>query len=517
MNNFLTILKKKIIENKFLILLSLFYFILRIINLTRLPIFNDEAIYLDWGYREIHVPGFLYYSLYDAKQPLLMWIFGIFANIFGNPLFGGRLVSVIAGFFTFLGIYKLSKYLFSRQVGLISIFVYSVTPIFSFFDRQALMESSIAAVGVWSCYFFLKNLNSNKKNTSIIIGIILGLGFFIKSTTLIFLFSYLSLSILLIIFSKNKLKKTENIVYFLISFSLTIILLLLNPLFWKTFQTNSRYSLTITEVLAFPLGEWISNLFANLTISFFYITPFVFLISIAGVVKIFLEKKFTKNLFLFFFIIPLVINTILTRVPSDRYLVSFLPFLVIIFSYLSFEVINKNKIYLVLFIFIILIPFSLTIFQIANPAKYILSMSNITSFNDLLYIKGQNSGYGINETISYLDNLSLNQKIIIGTGENTGNPESSIFVFFNSNKNTIVTYFDGRLIGQDLNNYDCIISDLPIYFVARDEQLVGLDKLLQKEKTISKPFDKSTIGIYKLIAPCKGRALKMQLKRNNTI
>ena len=62
-------LKKVIIKNKFLTLLTIFYFVFRLVNLTKLPIFNDEAIYLDWGWRETHRAGFLYYSLYDAKQP----------------------------------------------------------------------------------------------------------------------------------------------------------------------------------------------------------------------------------------------------------------------------------------------------------------------------------------------------------------------------------------------------------------------------------------------------------------
>src|ERR1035437_2049252 len=111
MNNNLVIrfffkFKKSVIKNKYLTLLIIFYFVFRLINLTKLPIFNDEAIYLDWGWRETHRDGFLYYSLYDAKQPFLMWIFGIAESIISDPLFAGRLVSVVSGFLTLIGIYK---------------------------------------------------------------------------------------------------------------------------------------------------------------------------------------------------------------------------------------------------------------------------------------------------------------------------------------------------------------------------------------------------------------------------
>jgi len=63
--------------DKPLLFIILFYFLLRLPKLTLIPIFNDEAIYLDWGWREIHGGASLFYSLYDGKQPLLMWVFGI--------------------------------------------------------------------------------------------------------------------------------------------------------------------------------------------------------------------------------------------------------------------------------------------------------------------------------------------------------------------------------------------------------------------------------------------------------
>src|SRR6266404_5132968 len=90
-----------------IVLVCLTYFLLNTINLGLLPIFNDESIYLDWGWLSIHVPGNAYISLTDAKQPLLIWIFGIFATIFPDPLFAGRFVSVIIGSLTLAGIYSL--------------------------------------------------------------------------------------------------------------------------------------------------------------------------------------------------------------------------------------------------------------------------------------------------------------------------------------------------------------------------------------------------------------------------
>ncbi len=161
MKTFLEKLKGYIIYNKYFILLIVGYFLIRLINLLGSPIFNDEAIYLDWGWRETHVPGYLYYSLYDAKQPLLMWVFGIVQQVLPDPLFSGRIVSVFTGFLTLLGIFKISQKLFDTKTAFLASVFYTVIPIFSFFDRQALMESPVSAIGIWAGYFLIKLTEKN--------------------------------------------------------------------------------------------------------------------------------------------------------------------------------------------------------------------------------------------------------------------------------------------------------------------------------------------------------------------
>jgi 4-amino-4-deoxy-L-arabinose transferase-like glycosyltransferase len=504
-------LKKAIIKNKFLTLLTIFYFVFRLVNLTKLPIFNDEAIYLDWGWRETHRAGFLYYSLYDAKQPFLMWIFGVAENLISDPLFAGRLVSVITGFLTFVGIYKLAKYLFEEKVALISIFLYSIIPIFAFYDRQALMESSIATVGIWSCLFLVKYLKETSLRYTIFAGITLGIGFFIKSSALVFVLSFVVLVLGYSVISK----KVKIINDFLITagfFLISISLLLINPQFWSSFASNSRYSLTLTELLSFPFRQWFSSLGANLQIAFFYITPLLFLISLTGIVLIFIKKGSFKRLFLVFFLLSFLIATLLVRVPTNRYLISFLPFLVIPASYLLVSFLHKHKFLGVTSMLIIfIIPLSLTLLQIISPVNYLLTMGKYTPFGDTNYLQGFTSGYGVDETINYFQTISKSNKIIITVGENSGNPESAMLIYFNKNANAQVVYFDSRLLGPSLLALDCFTSNIPLYFVARDEQLVGLDKYLQKIKTIKNPYGKNTIGIYELKKNCKGKTLKLQI------
>jgi hypothetical protein len=50
--------------------------------------------------------------------------------------------------------------------------------------------------------------------------------------------------------------------------------------------SNSRYSLTVNELLNFPIGHWFNSLFVNIQIAFFHTTPLFFLIGLAGIVYI---------------------------------------------------------------------------------------------------------------------------------------------------------------------------------------------------------------------------------------
>lgn len=497
-------------KHKYFIILLALYFLVRLINLTLLPIFNDEAIYLDWGWRETHFPGDRYYSLYDGKQPLLMWLFGIAESIFSDPLFAGRVVSVIFGAFTLLGIYLLAKNLFNKNVAVISTLLYILVPIFVFYDRQALMESAIATIGVLSCYFLIKLAGTQAKKHACYSGIILGVGFFIKSSALLFIATYFILG--LFVFIKSK-KKTEQIKLLGIVVSMIIFItffLLINPQFWSTLSSNARYSLTVAELLHFPFNSRVVNLEANILISFFYLTPFVFLASLFGTYLILKTKKSNNRLLIFWVIISLVLQTILVRGTNQRYLVSYLPLLVIPAAYFIQIIIDKKKITGLFFLtFSLLMPSIFTFILIFSPSLYFLVMEKVNPYSQSEYLRGFTSGYGIVETKNYIEKDSGNDKAFVGLALNTGNPENAMIVYFRKNDRISAASFDGRLFERNLDKIDCLEYPVKFYFVSRDEQQAGLNRFFSKIKTFKNPYSDYSIGIYTLKEPCSGKTLRL--------
>ena len=90
--------------------------ILRTFNLTHLPVFGDEAIYIRWAQIMRTEPTLRFLPLSDGKQPLFMWVLMPFLKIFSDPLVAGRMVSVLTGLGTGIGIFVLSYLLLKSKI-----------------------------------------------------------------------------------------------------------------------------------------------------------------------------------------------------------------------------------------------------------------------------------------------------------------------------------------------------------------------------------------------------------------
>jgi 4-amino-4-deoxy-L-arabinose transferase-like glycosyltransferase len=504
-------LKRYLVNHRCFLILVALYFAVRSINLTLLPIFNDEAIYLDWGWLETHVPGQLYGSLYDNKPPLLMWIFGISETIFADPLFAGRIVSIFTGASSLLGIYLIAKTLFDKKTAILSTLLYVFIPLFVFFDRQALMESSIAATGIISCYFFIKLLISNKNTYAYLLGICLGLGFFIKTTALIFIVTYFIISFILLFKSKEKVNMVKRSGIVAIMIVLATLLLLINPQFWSTLSDSASRPLTVNEVLRFPFVTWINNAWANFSIAFFYITPLIFLFSIVGLYLLLKIKIKVNIVFALWIIISLFLQTIFVRATNQRYLVSYLPLTLIPAAYFLQIITEKKKTFgLFLLSFCLFLPCFLTFILIFQPPLYFSTMKKVNAYSQEEYLTGFTSGYGIIEVKNYIEQAAGNDKALVGLAINTGNPENAMRVYFRKNKQIIANYFDNRQFGTRLDGVDCIVSPVKFYFVSRNEEQAGLNRFFSKLKTFKNPYGNYSIGVYTFKKPCAGKSIPLQ-------
>lgn len=504
-------MKIRFSEKNILLFLFSVYFLVRLINLTKLPIFNDEATYLDWAYRQINLEGEFYHSVLHAKPPLYIWVVGLLRKIITDPLLAGRLVSVIAGSLTAFGLYKIAKDNFSKNAGFISIFLYTITPIFSFFDRQALMEASVATSGVWAFYFFQKMIKSNHPKYAAFTGITLGIGYLIKTTAIVFLFAFSAITLLEIAKNKKNIKLiSANLIYVFLSFFLTITPLILHPAFWQTLDQNKKYIFTISELFQFPVTQWFVNLKDYLSIVFIYLNPIV---AIAGLIIIF--KSFKKgSQKIIHLSVMLFVGTgfliFLERVTLVRHVSPFLPLFLLFAAINIAEKIDKKRLMGISLLIASSIPsLILTLLLVFSPLTYFNTLDKLTNKSQKKdYVTFWSSGYGFDEVRNYLETISANQTILVGVRLDAGIPENAVFTYFSGSKNVIPTYLDTQLFAN-FSDFECLGSEIPVYFVSRDNHMGGLQNYFKQVKKVYKPEGKHYIGIHKLKEDCQGKTLKL--------
>lgn len=480
---------------KAIFVLIIFYLTTRLVNLTILPIFNDEAIYLHWGLIELSdIPRYLFYSLYDGKQPLLMWVFGAMQRLVEDPLLAGRLVSVMTGLLTMVGLYELGKRFFGRETGVLAALIYIIIPIFAFYDRQALMESSVACIGVWMCYWNLRNIERPRYENIFWLGFLVGLGLFIKSSVSIFLANIILIGAY-VLYKKNKNKFFIKKYIFVIFGSFGLALIILYPLFsqpdfMKIITMNSRYSFTLNEILQFPWIKWLQNVQATVELLWWYVTPFLFVLCIYGMGAM---RKGSFSIYLIlWFILSLLFFIVFTKNPSPRYIVTFLP-LVTIFCAQAFLSLPKKVLPWAFFISF-LFPLIHLVLLLFSPLNYFYSMERFTRYSDIdTYVSGPVAGYGILEVAKYISDQAGRGYALVEMKSNNGNPEDSLYLYLRLNPHVSVL-----VRGFDCENYKSA-NKSQVYFVSRDYDLGGNDRCLQEVKRFYKPGGKSFFGVYKLV------------------
>ncbi|OGD09125.1 hypothetical protein A2397_01505 [Candidatus Amesbacteria bacterium RIFOXYB1_FULL_44_23] len=497
-----------------LFILILFFLLSRLINLTLLPVFSDEALYMEWGWREITIPGQAFHSLYDAKQPFLMWFFGLGQIIFPDPLFGSRLTSVFTGLLSLLGLWLISKKLFDQKVAILTSVLYIVIPNFIFYDRQALMESALTACSIWSLYFLIQLLQTSKFKYALYLGLVLGLGFFTKNTAVIFLISALA-----IIFGYSLREKklfyslSLSQIVILIVFFLVNLPLFFQPLYWQTLSSNSRWTFTLTELLRFPISQWFSNSVGNLELVIVHLTPPLFMLLLFGLWTLFKSKLVTHKLIVLWLLIPAVqylLSLKFINFMAWRYQTPFLALAPLILA-LPLVRISNNFIKSLF----ILLPLSFSLILIFNPILFFQIQNRVTKHSYIEgYVTGSDTGYQVNNIVKFLKDQSRTSPIVVGIGVHSFNPESGIWDYFRKDPNVTVSYLDSRLFDpQVLNNIECLSSDKPFFFIAKLDDTVGLEKYFEKVTVITNPHNSDYSTVYTFKTNCSSPPILLNLSQ----
>lgn len=421
------------------LVLALLFGVTRVVNLTKLPIFTDEAIYIRWAQIGLYDASWRFISLTDGKQPLFPWLMMMTLRLIKDPLFAGRFASVIAGTLGVIGIGFLSFEVFGLvPLALLTSFFYIICPFTTWYDRMALYDSLVAALSIWNLYLAIRLVKKPRLDLALIYGMALGLGMLNKTSGFL---SFYMVPATLLLFDWKKKDLWKRLFHWgmLVVVALGISqamygILRLSPYFHMIAQKDTVFVYSFRD---FPLlyqffpGK-LSGLFDWLT---HYLSLPVFLLSLGSL--LFTVKYREKALLLVWWLAPFVALAYFGKVLYPRFVLFMsMPLMVLAMYSLYFLVKRlKLRIYTVVLVLLILLPSIRTTFYIVTNPTY----APIPDADRGQMIDDWPAGYGVKEVNAYLArDLSEGKKVAVFTEGTFGLFPYAIEMYFWNNPNIVI-------------------------------------------------------------------------------
>ncbi len=417
--------------------ITVLYVISRLTNLTALPIFTDEAIYLRWSQIGGNDASWRFISLTDGKQPLFTWFVMVAMRFIKDPLLAGRLVSTVAGFCSIWGLYFLGSELFkNKRIGVISAFLYLISPFTLMYDRMALYDAWVATFFIWNCYISVLLVRQVRLDIALILGISIGVGM-LNKTSANFSLYLLPASLMLFNFKEKKiwkkLAKWVGLVLIVTVLSQAIYSILrLSPYFYIIAQKDTTFIYTYSEWITHPFRFWQGNLHGEFDWMINYLTIPIFIASLAPML-VFWKKPLEKLLLVGWWFAPFFALALFGKVLYPRY-VLFMSMPMLVLAAVTFDFILeriKPKISSVLLIGLLcLAAIKLSVWIITDIKHAPIPKSDIGQ-----YINDWPSGWGTHEIITYLENEAKDKPIAVYTEGTFGLYPFALEIYLWQNKN----------------------------------------------------------------------------------
>ncbi|MEK7577156.1 MAG: glycosyltransferase family 39 protein [Patescibacteria group bacterium] len=418
-----------------------FYVVTRLTNLTALPIFTDEAIYIRWSQIGSQDANWRFISLTDGKQPMFTWVIMMLLKLVdADPLFVGRLTSVVAGFGTLLGIWAVTYILFtSVRVAFVASALYLLSPFTLLYDRMALYDSMVSMFSIWNLYLTIILVRKGRLDTALLLGLLLGAGMLNKSSGFLSLY-LLPFSTLLFDFKKEKVlfRLVRFVGLVVVSFVLSqavYSVLRLSPFFHMVGQKDSVFLFTLSEWFDQPFRYLVGNMRGMFDWLRSYLTLPIFIASFAPL--FFITTKWRERLVLYmWWAIPFVGLATFAKVLYPRFtLFMTIPlFIVAADTIVKIWERMRRPIVKVVFVFVLIVPSSMVSYVvIRDPWNAPLPFSDRAQ-----YLEDWPSGWGIPHVVSFLKTEANNHHITVFTDGTFGLLPYALEIYLVSNPNITI-------------------------------------------------------------------------------
>ena len=382
--------KLRIIDWLIIFSLVIGFLVLVTANLTRLPIFVDEALYLRWAQIAWHDASWRFISLTDGKQPLYVWFVIPFLKLIDDPLYAGRLASAISGLFTVLGMGYLGYLLGNKKTGLIAMIMTALSPYLFFYYRFGVMESTLVAGSIWVCNFSILLARSRRLDVAMLLGFITGATILTKSSGMFFLLLIPAAFLLDLdvkqIFTKPTFKYLGLVLVAWIIAGAIYNVQRLSPWMHMIGQKNAFFIVPYSEIFN-EINRLTNNFIDVWRWQIGYTTIPLLLLATAGL-YLMIKHDWRKSLFLLAWLLaPMMGTVLLARLFAPRYVIFVTP-LILYFATHALSQVKNIKLLIITLFAVTLLPLYLITRLIIDPINY--SYVSV----DEGYVNGWSAGNG---------------------------------------------------------------------------------------------------------------------------
>ncbi len=401
-----------------LFFLSATYFIIRLVAIRDLPLFTDEAIYIRWAQMGLYDAGLRLTSLSDGKQPLFIWLITALMSIISNPLAAGRMVSVLTGFLTGIGLFFLAFELFKNKwVSILAVSFYVILPFSLVFNRMALYESTSGMFLVWGLLVGIILTKKLQLQYSFILALIMGGGILTKTTGFLLIYLLPLLLLLLSVTKTNRVSKLftwVGLIVVAVGVSLLYYSVLqLSPQFYQINEKNAIFIYHFQELAHYgAFYKWIPNLLTLISWIALYVSIPAFIIFIVSLFFIRINWK-QKMVLLLWFAIPFIGYGLLGRQLNPRYIYPITLPLLPLFAANIIDAHKKVELRKAILASIFICIVSMLYIDYRIITSFAFSPIPQDDLNQ--YINGTSAGGGIKESIVFLSQKAQEGPMYIAT------------------------------------------------------------------------------------------------------
>ena len=384
------------------------YAVSRLMGLTALPIFCDEAIHIQWAAQILR--GHLLAPLHDGKL-LHVCLIALGLPWVSDPLWVARVLAVLEGAISLYACYRIGARLYDRLAGFLCAALYVLCPFTLFHDRMALADGPLSAFAALTLLWSIAVIQDGRRMYVLLLGLAMAGAILCKMPGVLTL-----LTPVIAAFVLAKPPRIGVAKQLALSYCITLTLVVV-PIVIFLLTTHQHHEKSVLGENAWALMVQVAtNVKTTYKWLWFYWTPPVLILGLMGFVFAVIKQNREHLLLAATSLVPILAFIAMSRLLFSRYLLpATVPALALVAGVVTVDIspriarliglaqptVVRAVSAMLVCVVVGLFAWKVDWLLLTNPAHAPLPRADLNQ-----YVQRWPSGYGVTEAAHYLRSLA---------------------------------------------------------------------------------------------------------------